>query len=297
MSTSVRRVGEEAAPDLYAVVHAAFDGRPPLDPPAEALAETTETLAKALAAQGGLLAVIDGQPVGGLILDDLGPLLALRRFGVVPAAQHHGVAHDLIREALLIAAEGGFEGLTVLARQELPRNVGFWSANGFTEVGRPAPYVEMVRPLPRRHAVVDADEMRALGERLAGSLRAGDLLILSGDLGAGKTTFTQGLGTGLGVRGDVTSPTFVIARVHPSLVDGPALVHADAYRLGGIAELDDLDLDTSLDEAVTVVEWGTGVAEALADDRLEIRIDREAGDDVRVVEVVPVGARWLGVPL
>lgn len=297
MSTSVRRVGEEAAPDLYAVVHAAFDGRPPLDPPAEALAETTETLAKALAAQGGLLAVIDGQPVGGLILDDLGPLLALRRFGVVPAAQHHGVAHDLIREALLIAAEGGFEGLTVLARQELPRNVGFWSANGFTEVGRPAPYVEMVRPLPRRHAVVDADEMRALGERLAGSLRAGDLLILSGDLGAGKTTFTQGLGTGLGVRGDVTSPTFVIARVHPSLVDGPALVHADAYRLGGIAELDDLDLDTSLDEAVTVVEWGTGVAEALADDRLEIRIDREADDDVRVVEVVPVGARWLGVPL
>ena len=83
-------------------------------------------------------------------------------------------------------------------------------------------------------------------------------MVLSGELGAGKTTFTQGLGAGLGVRGDVTSPTFVIARVHPSLSGGPALVHVDAYRLGGIDELDDLDLDASLDEAVTVVEWGEG---------------------------------------
>jgi tRNA threonylcarbamoyladenosine biosynthesis protein TsaE len=312
VSATIHRVGEEAAHDLYAIVRAAFAGRPPLDPPSDALAETPETLAKALADQGGLLATIDGKPVGCLVLDDLGNLLALRRFGVVPEAQHHGVAHDLIRGALAAGIEGGYDGLVVLARQELPRNIGFWDSNGFAEVGRPAPYVEMVRPLPRRHAVVDAEEMRALGARLAGSLRAGDVVILSGELGAGKTTFAQGLGVGLGVRGDVTSPTFVIARVHPSLVDGPALVHVDAYRLGGIEELDDLDLDTSLDEAVTVVEWGTGVAEGLADERLEIRIDRAvghagepdrhhradlAGDDVRTVEVVPVGARWLGVPL
>src|SRR4029453_11950915 len=101
-------------------------------------------------------------------------------------------------------------------------------------------------------------------------LRAGDVLILSGDLGAGKTTLTQGIGRGLQVRGDITSPTFVIARVHPSLVDGPPLVHVDAYRLGGIDELDDLDLDTSLADAVTVVEWGHGVAEGLADERLEV---------------------------
>ena len=125
--------------------------------------------------------------------------------------------------------------------------------------------------------------MRALGASLATSLRAGDVVVLSGELGAGKTTFTQGLGAGLGVRGDVTSPTFVIARVHPSLGDGPALVHVDAYRLGGVAELDDLDLDTSLDEAVTVVEWGEGIAEGLADDRVEVRIERALADERRAV--------------
>jgi tRNA threonylcarbamoyladenosine biosynthesis protein TsaE len=145
--------------------------------------------------------------------------------------------------------------------------------------------------------------MRELGTRLAASLRAGDVVLLQGELGAGKTTFTQGLGTGLGVRGEVTSPTFVIARVHPSLAAGPALVHVDAYRLGGSAELDDLDLDTSLDEAITVVEWGSGVAEALSDERLEVRILRAVGaeengsDDARTVELRPVGARWLGVSL
>ena len=118
--------------------------------------------------------------------------------------------------------------------------------------------------------------MRDLGRLVGGLVRAGDLVVLSGELGAGKTTFTQGLGAGLGVRGDVTSPTFVIARVHPSLTGGPALVHVDAYRLGGIDELDDLDLDASLDEAVTVVEWGSGIAEGLADSRLEVRIARSA---------------------
>ncbi len=303
MTASIRRIGVEAADELHIVVQEAFKNRPALDPPADALRETPETLGKALAAEGGLLAVIDGNPVGGLVFDDLGDRLALRRFGVLPAAQHHGVAHDLIHEALTVAHEGGFDGLAVVAREELPRNIGFWLANGFSESGRRPPYVDMVRPLPRRHAAADAEEMRALGARLATVLRAGDVVVLSGELGAGKTTFTQGLGAGLQVRGDVTSPTFVIARVHPSLVDGPSLVHADAYRLGGLAELDDLDLDTSLDEAVTVVEWGTGIAEALSDDRLEIRIHRATGTaaedlgegDVRTVDIVPVGPRWLGV--
>jgi tRNA threonylcarbamoyladenosine biosynthesis protein TsaE len=133
-------------------------------------------------------------------------------------------------------------------------------------------------------------------------LRAGDVVLLTGELGAGKTTFAQGVGAGLRVRGDVTSPTFVISRVHPSLSGGPPLVHVDAYRLGGVAELDDLDLDTSLDEAVTVVEWGEGIAEGLADDRVEVRIERavadEAGElDPRRVRVAPVGKRWLDVPL
>ena len=145
-----------------------------------------------------------------------------------------------------------------------------------------------------------AEDTRALGVALADLLRAGDLLILSGDLGAGKTTFTRGLGEGLEVRGGVTSPTFVIARVHPPLSDGPTLVHVDAYRLGGFAELDDLDLDTSLDDAVTVVEWGTGVAEGLAANRLEIEILRAHADEAgetRTLRLTGVGPRWVGVDL
>src|SRR5712692_12106208 len=128
--------------------------------------------------------------------------------------------------------------------------------------------------LPAQIRIATAGEMRALGQRLAGRLRAGDLVILAGPLGAGKTTLVQGIGAGLGVRGPVTSPTFVIARVHPAVAGpGPALVHADAYRLGSIAEVDDLDLDTDAAGAVTVVEWGSGLAEGLAEDRLEISIE------------------------
>src|SRR3954447_10931254 len=120
--------------------------------------------------------------------------------------------------------------------------------------------------------------MHALGRRLAGLLRAGDLVVLTGDLGAGKTTLTQGIGDGLGVRGPVTSPTFVIARVHPSEVDGPPLVHVDAYRLGLIAEGDHLHLDASLDDSVTVVEWGDGLVDELASDRLHVQITRPRGE-------------------
>jgi tRNA threonylcarbamoyladenosine biosynthesis protein TsaE len=135
-----------------------------------------------------------------------------------------------------------------------------------------------------------ADAMRALGRRLAGLLRAGDLVILIGGLGAGKTTLVQGIGEGLGVRGPVTSPTFVIARVHPSLTGGPDLVHADAYRLSGPAEVDDLDLDETLESSVTVVEWGGALAEGLAADRLEVTITPAGqGRDIRVTGH---GHRW-----
>lgn len=150
----------------------------------------------------------------------------------------------------------------------------------------------------RTLSVPTAADMRELGERVARLLRAGDLVLLSGDLGAGKTTFTQGLGHGLGVRGQVTSPTFVIARVHPSRVGGPALVHVDAYRLGGWHEVEDLDLEASLDEAVTVVEWGTGLVEGLSEDRLELVIHRaraDAPDDgTRTVTLTAYGPRWAG---
>lgn len=147
--------------------------------------------------------------------------------------------------------------------------------------------------------VPTAARMRKLGRRLAGLLRAGDLVVLTGPLGAGKTTLVQGIGQGLEVRGAVTSPTFVIARVHPSLGAGPALVHADAYRLGSRAEVDDLDLDTDLDSSVTVVEWGEGLVEDLAASHLEVEIAMSpvaaspgAADETRIVRLTGRGQRW-----
>jgi tRNA threonylcarbamoyladenosine biosynthesis protein TsaE len=146
--------------------------------------------------------------------------------------------------------------------------------------------------------------MRALGSDLAAHLAPGDVVVLDGPLGAGKTTFTQGIGTALAVRGSVTSPTFVIARSHPG--PGPTLVHVDAYRLHGAVEVEDLDLGADLERAVTVVEWGAGKVEGLAADRLEVLIRREVGAPVdpedpsgglRTVLVRGVGPRWVGLSL
>jgi tRNA threonylcarbamoyladenosine biosynthesis protein TsaE len=301
--TSIRLVGPEAAPAVLRIVRAAFSTRPVLDPPADALGETEESMAAALV-HGGLVASYgdgppSGQSVGALVLDPDGSTLWLRRVGVLPEVRDHGVATALVGEALARAEE--YDEVAVLAREELPQTSRFWREHGFVPTGGTPPYVELRRPAPRSYDAPDSESMRALGGRLAARLRAGDVVVLSGELGAGKTTFAQGLGAGLGVRGDVTSPTFVISRVHPSLGDGPPLVHVDAYRLGGVAELDDLDLDTSLDEAVTVVEWGEGIAEGLADDRVEVRIERSVADetvddalDPRRVRIAPVGRRWLG---
>ncbi|WP_258802845.1 tRNA (adenosine(37)-N6)-threonylcarbamoyltransferase complex ATPase subunit type 1 TsaE [Pseudarthrobacter sp. NS4] len=127
-----------------------------------------------------------------------------------------------------------------------------------------------------------ADQTHALAVGLAGVLEAGDLLVLSGELGAGKTTFTQGLGEGLGVRAGIISPTFVLVRIHPNLRDGPRpggpdLVHVDAYRLGSAAEIDDIDLENTLDSSVTVVEWGHDRVEHLSESRLEIDLHRAIG--------------------
>jgi tRNA threonylcarbamoyladenosine biosynthesis protein TsaE len=160
--------------------------------------------------------------------------------------------------------------------------------------------------------VPTAGQMTELGGRLAQLLTAGDLVVLSGPLGAGKTTLTQGIGAGLKVRGPVTSPTFVIARIHPSLAGGPDLVHADAYRLGSRAEVDDLDLDADLATSVTVVEWGEGLVESLAGSYLAIGIEAvfaatgpPAGpgdgaddgtgsppDQLRTVRIAGWGERW-----
>ncbi|MFI5626849.1 tRNA (adenosine(37)-N6)-threonylcarbamoyltransferase complex ATPase subunit type 1 TsaE [Nocardioides sp. NPDC051685] len=311
MTLVFERVGPEAAAEVLAIVHAAFSARPPLDPPADALGESEGSMKERLSGFGGVLARLDGVGVGTVVMDPAESTLWLRRFAVLPDQQGHGVAHKMVTYAASLAASEGFGDLAVIAREELPETLRFWVRQGFREVFREAPAVRLHRPL-NEYVVeaLDADAMFELGRRVAALVAAGDVLVLSGGLGAGKTTFTKGLGLGLGVRGEITSPTFVIARVHPSTVGGPELVHVDAYRLGGIDELDDLDLDTDLDDAVTVVEWGEGLAEGLSESRLEIRIVRAEADeapldlvdapdgaDPRRVEIVPVGARWRGVDL
>ena len=134
------------------------------------------------------------------------------------------------------------------------------------------------------------DDTHAYGAKLATVLRAGDLVVLAGPLGAGKTALVQGIGAGLGVRGPVVSPTFVIARVHRG--GRLPLVHVDAYRLHSLDEVDDLDLEVDLADSVMVVEWGTGLVEQLADAHLEIRIERSDESDERTLQLVPHGSDW-----
>ncbi|AZI58654.1 tRNA (adenosine(37)-N6)-threonylcarbamoyltransferase complex ATPase subunit type 1 TsaE [Nakamurella antarctica] len=137
-----------------------------------------------------------------------------------------------------------------------------------------------------------AEDTDAFGRRLGALLHAGDVVILSGSLGAGKTAMTKGIAAGMGVIGLVTSPTFVIARVHPAGEEGrPGLVHVDAYRLSGPLELDDLDLDSDLERAAVVVEWGEGVAERLAGDHLVVTLER-LPDDTRRAQLRGVGQFW-----
>jgi tRNA threonylcarbamoyladenosine biosynthesis protein TsaE len=144
--------------------------------------------------------------------------------------------------------------------------------------------------------VATPEAMAALGARIAAQLRAGDLVALNGELGAGKTTLTRGLGEALGVRGAVTSPTFVLARTHPR-AEGAPLVHVDAYRLQSAVELDDLDID--FETSIVVVEWGAGLLDGITDDWLELDIVRpvggvetEDGVEPRTVTITGHGERW-----
>ena len=150
------------------------------------------------------------------------------------------------------------------------------------------------------HTISTPDEMHELGRALGAVLRAGDVLVLTGELGAGKTTLTRGIGDAMNVRGPVTSPTFVLARTHPSLGGGAPLVHVDAYRLSSPVELDDLDIDFA--HSVVVVEWGAGMLEGITESWLDVVIDRpvgatagELGDELvepRTVTITAHGTKW-----
>ena len=148
---------------------------------------------------------------------------------------------------------------------------------------------------PSHVRIQTAADMHALGKRIGALCKAGDLILLNGPLGAGKTVLVQGIGEALGIP-DVTSPTFVISRIHKAPL---SLIHVDAYRLlegsNAAAYLDDLDLDTPRESAVTVIEWGGEESARLSEERLEIDIDRT--DDIREVTITPVGARWQEISL
>ena len=235
---------------------------------------------------------IDGGAIAGFA--DLHASGTIDMFFVAPAFAGQGVARALVEGALTVAADMGARRASLFARQEFPELVEWWRDHGF-DVIAPEPHgFRMGRDLPVVVDVPTADDMHELGRRIARVLRKGDVIVASGDLGAGKTTLTQGIGAGLDVEGPIISPTFVISRVHPPRGDGPVLVHVDAYRLGDPSELADIDLDASLPHSVTLVEWGHGLAEWLADDRLEIDIVRGLDSDQRTVYLTGFGPRWAG---
>ncbi|MGV8909432.1 MAG: tRNA (adenosine(37)-N6)-threonylcarbamoyltransferase complex ATPase subunit type 1 TsaE [Propionicimonas sp.] len=279
---------------ICALIVEAFGRRPPVDPPPPALSETPQKVASAIAGGFGVLALVAGEAVGIVIVSVDGPMAGIHRVSVLPSYQRLGIASAMVQVALELLTARGVAAVELVARAEFPKVVGWWQRHGFAEVDRQGTSLSLARQLPVRKAAPTAEDTTELGRRLAGVVRPGDVIIASGDLGAGKTTFAQGLGAGLGVAGPIISPTFVLSRVHPSTVGGPGLVHVDAYRLGSFAELDDLDLDVSLDDSVTLVEWGAGIAEGLAEEYLELDIRRglDPEDETRWIFLTPIGDRW-----
>ena len=281
--------GDAAA--MHQVTQQAFTARRPLDPPAAALSDTVDDVVAALEPPDfGVVAEQDGSLVGSLLvrLDD--SIATLRRVGVLPDNRRSGVADAMVHATLRALADAGVKRARLLARAELPDTIAWWRAHGFMpDYEVPHGYV-MSAGLPAPLVVQTADDMHNLGVKLARLLLPGDVIIASGDLGAGKTVLAQGIGDGLGVTDRVISPTFVLARLH-HVASGPGLVHVDAYRIASPAEFDDLDVQVGLPDAVTYVEWGEGLAGGLGETRLEIYIDVRA-DDARVVYLTPIGRRW-----
>lgn len=297
---TLARATLDDAVEMVAVIRAAFGARPPVDPPAPALTETAESVRAMLADGGGVVARWSGELAGVIVLGEVDEETAvLQRVSVHPRFQRHGVASAMVAVVEPYAVELGYSRLELVARTELPALTEFWQHRGFRIIGTHGHMIRLGKDLPVVAVAGTADQMQQLGARLASVLRAGDVIIEHGDLGAGKTTFTQGLAVGLDADGAVISPTFVLSRVHPSRSNRPALVHVDAYRLTSPEELDDLGLD--LDDAIVVVEWGVGVAEHLSDDRLLVSIhraelpvgaDASTEDDPRTVLISGHGTRW-----
>lgn len=285
------------APAISTLIVEAFGNRPPVDPPPPALSETPEKVVAALAEGFGVLALVDGEPAGVVMVSVDGPVAGIHRVSVHPRRQRQGIASALVEVAMELLTARGATTVELVARAEFPPVVAWWRRHGFVEVDRDGPSLTLARRLPVRLSAPTAADTQEIGRRLAGVVRAGDLIIASGDLGAGKTTLAQGLGAGMGVAGAIISPTFVLSRVHPSTVGGPALVHVDAYRLSDFAELEDLDLEVSFDDSVTLVEWGAGIAEGLASDYLEVDIRRslDPEDETRWIFLTPIGDRWTAV--
>ncbi len=290
---------------MVKVIHSAFGARPPVDPPSTAIDETVETLTASLQRGTGIFAHVGGHPAGVIVvLPGADGVATFSRVSVHPDLQRHGIASAMVTAAEELAAIQGFQQVELLTRAEFPEFLAFWQHRGFV-VDRAVPHgVILTKALPLVIKVPTSADMVRLGERLADLLETGDVIIAGGDLGAGKTTLTQGIGRRLGSEGRIISPTFVLSRIHPSAIGRPTLMHVDAYRLSTSYELDDLDLDAAVADSITVVEWGQGIAEGLSEDRLEIdvwtapaHVSTVGDDSERLVTVRGVGARWHGVDL
>ena len=299
------RVAEPSdAAAMLTVILEAFGARPRVDPPPAYLSDTAEQIAQSLETAPGVIAeLVDDhghrQVVGCLLMSLDGDLAGLHRVSVLPAHRLAGIAEAMVRGAVELATDLGATTLELLSRREFPATRNWWERHGFHAVREVPTGFVMQRGLPVRVEVPDTDAMRRLGRRLARLLRGGDVVIASGDLGAGKTTLTQGLGAELRVASPIISPTFVLSRVHRPLGDGPGLVHVDAYRLSSPAELEDIDLDLTLADSITLVEWGAGLAEGLAASWLDVDIRRsgDPDDETRIVYIVGTGPRWDDVDL
>lgn len=291
------------APVMLELIHRAFSARPACDPPAQALSETLESLSSRIEQGAGVIATLDGVDVACLVISfEFGeptPTAMLHTVSVSPQYRKNGLATNLVRATAEMLTDAGFRRLQLMARAEFPQIISWWRSHGF-EISREVPlgYI-LALQLPLRVEVPTANDMRQLGVRLASVVKAGDIIVATGELGAGKTTLTQGIGEGMGVAGAVISPTFVLARIHRSLHGATDLVHVDAYRLGSAAELEDLDLEASMAKSVTLIEWGDGLVRDLADSWLDVTIRRsgETDDECRTVFLAGFGQRWADVDL